>query len=329
MTSATMSDDPWAEIRPDASHVLGRRVGGHHPLALYWIRHSDGAPGLLIRGIERAAVPQALPRPRGMSIVLGGTPERAEVSLYLQVSRDREVFLQLCRDVIAYSARGESARSATARAFRRIEHWHSLLSRRAPDEMAPHEIRGLFGELWVLLQISDRVGMGAALQTWVAPDDHPQDFALNFSVIEVKTRLAGTKPHVRISSLEQLEDGTQPLRLVTVEIAPSEGATGRSLNDIAREVMEAAEAIDLDSGDRAAQALLNRGYVERDAYGIDRYTVAGARSFRVEENFPRITRSGTDRLIPTASYAVDITGLDAFECALCEIWPTQVETGHG
>lgn len=325
-----MSDDPWAAIRRDASQVLGRRVDGQHPLALYWIRHSDGAPGLLIRGIERAAVPQALPRPRGMSIALGSIAEPAEAALYLQVPRDQEVFLQLCRDVIAYSGRGESARAATARAFRRIEHWHSLLSRRAPEEMGPQEIRGLFGELWVLLQIGRRIGMEAALQTWVAPDDHPQDFALPSSVVEVKTRLTGSRPHLRISSLEQLEDGAQPLQLVAVEVAPSEGVAGRSLNDIAREVLEAAEAVGLATGDRAAQALLHRGYLERDAYGIDRYTVPGARGFRVEEDFPRITRSGTDRLIPTASYAVDLTGLDAFECRLDEIWPEQGETqDHG
>lgn len=324
------SENPWAEIEPDASQVLGRRIGGQHPLALYWVRNGDGAPGLLIRGIERAAVPQALPRPRGMSIVLAPMSAPPEATLYLQVPREQEVFLALCRDVIAYSARGESSRAATALAFRRIEHWHSLLSRRAPEEMGPQEIRGLFGELWVLLRISNGIGIDAALRSWVAPEDHPQDFALDVAIVEVKTRLAGSKPHVRISSLEQLEEGAQPLRLVVVEVAPSDGEVAKSLNEIARQVMEAAESVDLGTADRAAQALLHRGFVERDAYGVDRYTVPSARSFRVEDGFPRITRSATDRRIPTASYAVDLTALDAFECGLDGVFPGQANVnGHG
>jgi len=325
MMSVMSTSDPWAEVPADASQLLGRRVGGAHPLSLYWVRNSHGAPGLLIRGIDRAAVPQALPRPRGMSIVQGAASETPEAALYLLVPRDKEVFLALCLDVIAYSAKGESARAATGRAFRRIEHWHSLLSRRAPDEMAPQEIRGLIGELWVLLRISDRIGMDAAIQTWVAPDDHPQDFALSASIVEVKTRLSGSRPHVRISSLEQLEDGAQPLRLVAVELTPSECDAARSLNEIARQVMDTAEAVNLGTGDRAAQALLHRGYMEREAYGVDRYTTVGARGFRVEEGFPRITRSVTDRRITAASYALDLTALAAFECALDDVLPEHGE----
>lgn len=323
-------DDPWGPIGPDPVQRIGRRIEGAHTLDVFWVRSSDGAPGLLLRGLERSAIPSVVPRPRGMAIVLGAMGEPPEAALYLQAPRDQDVFVAFCRDVISYSAQDQTARGATSRAFRRLEHWHSLLARRAPEEMGPQEIRGVFGELWVLLQLAGRIGIDAALQSWLAPDDHPQDFAVESGIIEVKTRLAGSRPQVHISSLEQLEGGAQPLHLMAVEVSPSEGAAGQSLNQIAQQVIEVAEVEGLATADRAGRALLHRGYMEREAYSLDRYAVPGARAFRVEEDFPRITRAGTDRRIPAVNYTLDLTALSPYERDLEAVWPEQrKQVDHG
>lgn len=321
--SPKKTDDPWASIGVDAKQLLGRRVEGSHALPIYWVRGADGAPGLLLKDIEPDSVPSRLPRSRGISVQLGtsGGQER-EVRIFLLSPGDREVFRALCLDVIAFSAPETNPWAATAAVFRRLEHWQALLSKGAPQEMGPQEIRGVIGELCVLLRLAKAFGIASALSSWVAPDEHPQDFALDSRLLEVKTRLAGSRQQVQISSLEQLEAADLPIYLVAVELAPSESDAAFSLNDIAEQVMALAAENGVGARDRAERLLLQRGYMEKEAYRVDRYVVSGERSFLVEDGFPRLVRSVTDRRIQQATYVLDLTALGSFERNLDEVFPS-------
>ncbi len=317
--SSKRSDDPWASIEVDATQLLGQRVEGSHALSIYWVRGADGAPGLLLKDVELDAVPSRLPKSRGISLQLGSSGEQErEVRIFLLSPGDRKVFRALCLDVVAFSAPETNPRTATSAVFRRLEHWHALLSKGAPQEMGAQEIRGMIGELCVLLRLAKVSGISSALSSWVAPHEHPQDFALDSRLIEVKTRLAGSRQQVQISSLEQLEAAELPIWLLAVELAPSEAHASFSLNEIAGQVMELASEDGLATRDRAERLLLQRGYVEKEAYGLDCYVVSGLRSFLVDEGFPRIVRSATDRRILQANYVLDLTALGAFERELGE-----------
>lgn len=313
MTS-NRNDDPWLSISAHPSHLLGRRADGKHALAIYWAINADGAPGLLMRSIDTASAPKSFPKPRGISIQVAEDAEQGAIlSLFLLEQEDRDVFLTLCRDVIQFSAVGDQASSATAMVFRRLAHWQSLLSRGRPGELAPHEVRGLIGELWLLEQLSGHIGVQRALPSWVAPDDHPQDFALTAGIVEVKTRLAGSKPHVSISSLEQLEVGHLPLHLLVVELSPSDVEGSLSLNDMAANLVLRAAECGLDTEELAQVALHRRGYVTSTSYDALRYVVSGVMAFAVRDDFPRLIRSATDRRVHQATYVLDLTTLDSFE----------------
>lgn len=308
------TNDPWRSLAPDPTHLLGRRAEGEHPLAIYWVSSSDGAPGLQIRGIDEPSVPRSFPKPRGISIQVSDEagPEKS-LSLFLVEQEDRDVFLALCLDVIQFSAAGDQASSATAMVFRRLAHWQSLLSRGRPGELAPHEVRGLIGELWLLEQLSEQMGVQRALPSWVAPDDHPQDFALTAGIVEVKTRLAGSKPHVSISSLEQLEVGHLPLHLLVVELSPSDVEASVSLNEMAARLVLTAAECGVDTEELAQVALHRRGYAISPSYDALRYVVSGVSAFAVRDDFPRLTRSVIDRRVHQATYVLDLTTLDSFE----------------
>ncbi len=307
------ADDPWHALSPDPAHVLGRRVEADHPSSVYWALSADNAPGLVFRTIDARSVPKSFPKPKGIVIrVEEDQGESARLSLFLQNANDRDVFQTLCQDIIDFSSVGDVG-VATARVFRRLAHWQSLLSRGRPGELAPHEVRGLMGELWILQQVMQGAGVLAALRSWVAPQDHPQDFALPSSIVEVKTRLAGSRPHVSISSLEQLEAGHLPLFLVVVELSPSEEATAVSLDDMATELLLAAVEAGAEAEDIAELALSCRGYSKFPSYDA-KYKVAGIRAFEVKEEFPRIVRSGIDQRIQQATYVLDLSSLVPFEC---------------
>lgn len=314
MTKPTRADDPWEGIGPDPAQLVGRRIDEDHVLSIYWVRGDDGAPGLLIRGIEPQGIPRVLPKPRGIGI-LTNTADRSGpwARLVLQSSEDRDVFTALCRDVIAFSAGEKTASDATASIFLRLARWHALLSRGRSTEMGPQEIRGLIGELRLLEMLAMRIGYSAALQTWVAPEDHPQDFALDTSIIEVKTRLSGSRQQIQISSLEQLESAHLPLNLLVFELAPSDASDAFSLNDIAARLMYQFQAAGTAVQEAADIAMASRGYLRKDAYDIDRYVVAGLRAFSVTGDFPRLTRTSIDARVHQATYILDLTALAAFE----------------
>lgn len=311
------TDDPWRSLVPDPSHLLGRRADGEHPLAIYWVSSSDGAPGLVMRGIDEASVPRSFPKPRGISIQVSDDkgPDKS-LSLFLIEQEDRDVFLALCLDVIQFSAAGDKADASTAMAFRRLAHWQSLLSRGRPGELAPHEVRGLIGELWVLELLSEQMGVPSALPSWVAPERHPQDFALTGGIIEVKSRLAGSKLHVSISSLEQLEVGHLPLHLLVVELSPSDAESSLSLNEMAAKLVLRAAEYGVDTEELAHGALHRRGYAMSPSYDALRYVVSGVNVYAVREDFPRIIRSTTDRRVHQATYLLDLTTLGPFEVDL-------------
>ena len=312
-----MRNDPWEGIASDASQLLGRRVDGEHVLSVYWVRGVDSSPGVVFRKIDADAVPTKLPRFKGLAVrVAEGFGGEREIQLFLASPRDREIFSTLCRDVVDFSSRANNRPAATAAVFTRLGHWQHLLSRGAQLEMSPPEVRGLIGELLVLLRAADSRGIHFAISAWVAPDDHPQDFAFPDRLLEVKARLAGSRQQVQISSLEQLDRGNLPIFLVVLELAPADGDASRSLADLVDHARSLADSAGTDCRNALEGQLLRRGYLDLEIYSVDRYQLSGERAFRVVDGFPGIVRSKTDLRIRQATYLLDIPSLDAFACSI-------------
>ena len=320
-------EDPWVSLCPDPDLMLGRRIGTEHALDIYWILSAEGQPGMLIRDIDLARSPKAMPHPKGIALRLDQSPEgQPQLGLFLLTAEDRDVFHALCRDVISSTAEHDEAGAATAGVFRRLTHWQSLLGQGRPADMGPEEVRGLMGELWALDQLRECSGFRAALAAWVAPEGHPQDFALPKAIVEVKTRQAGSRPRVCISSLEQLEVSHLPLALLVVEQTPDNGPQGISLNAAVAALLGHASREHADLADDLRSALIRRGYVETPRYDERAYTVTGSRVFAVRDGFPRLLRSMVDQRIVGATYILDLANLSSFECP-ADSWLPQVEAG--
>ncbi len=307
-----MNEDPWSSLGGISERITGRRIAEDHALDYYWVRANGGALGLVLRGVEHAWIPKDLPRLRGVDVSTASDGNVPEIRMFLRQLGDRDVFLTLCRDVIAYSSFGQSQEESVRRFFRRIGHWHLLMSRARTQAMDPHEIRGLIGELVILERLMLSIGAEAAIASWVSPDDHPQDFALENMILEIKTRSSGSRLHAQISSLEQLETGHLALFLVAIELVEAQGEQARNLNEICAAVIEIAKMHSLALEDRLEGMLLRRGYVRDDLYEVCRYRVSGICGYSVGEGFPRILRSEVDSRVLKASYVLDLSSLDQF-----------------
>jgi ABC-type transporter Mla MlaB component len=305
-------DDPWSEIGRDGDRLVGRRIDEQHALDLYWVRRSDGVPGLLLRDVVTESIPAKLPNLRGVALETESDASASEVRIFLRTAEDREVFLTLCRDVIQYSSQELTAAAATRRVFRRMDHWHSLMTKARTSVMEEHEIRGLLGELHVLEMLIASLGIETALPAWVAPDEHPQDFALSDKIVEVKTRSAGSRQEVQISSLEQLDSAHLPLFLLVIELVHAKAGDGLSLNQICDRLLAVARHSTVDQEDALEAALLKRGYVRHKAYDEDSYAVTGELAYEVDKLFPRISRAIVAPAITGARYTLDLSQLGGF-----------------
>ncbi|MEN9152491.1 PD-(D/E)XK motif protein [Xanthomonas perforans] len=309
---AQMHEDPWKNLTPAADHVFGRRVSTEHPLDAFWIKDSDGSPGLLIRGIDPLRVPDELPKPRGLTLKISAGTPHDEACIFLREHEDREVFLTLCKDVISYSCGSATPSDATSSVFRRLAQWHSLMTRGRTSAMSAHEARGLVGELLVLERLCVSQGFAPSLNAWVAPDDHPQDFACGNRLLEVKTRLSGSRQVVSISSLGQLEPAHLPLTLLVVELAASDATDAVTLNQVCARLVGSARSTSPQMLDQMETALFRRGYVHLDAYNSEAYRVAGMTAYECRDGFPRLVRSEVDTRIPEAKYMIDLALVGEF-----------------
>jgi hypothetical protein len=304
-----MREDPWSRIEP-APDVVGLRIEGRHPLHVYWTRRQDGACGVLFKGFPVHSLPGEMPRLREVCTEWNDN-DPTSLALFLEDAAHKEVFHLLCRDIVDASSRAADPGRSIAAVVRRLDHWHEMLAAGRGNELTEPEVRGLIGELTVLDRIGAHLGLEGAIQAWVAPDDHPQDFALPLGLIEVKSRLSGSRQTATISSLEQLESTDQTLLLVAVECTPDDQAP--SLNALVGALLERAATAGGGWKDRLDLALLRRGYAHSPRYESQCYRVSDMRAFAVATTFPRLTRSTTDMRVRSATYCLDLTGLSEFE----------------
>jgi hypothetical protein len=178
--------------------------------------------------------------------------------------------------------------------------------------MDAREIRGLIGELLMLEKLMVSIGTEAALNAWVAPEKHPQDFALDSRIVEVKTRASGSRFEVQISSLEQLEVLNLPVFLLVIELVASTQSDSMSLNEVCARLLEIARLDGPVQEDRLEMALLKRGFVRQEGYDLDRYRVAGSSAFAVRDGFPTITRPQVNVRVVKAQYTIDLSTLPEF-----------------
>jgi hypothetical protein len=314
MTMPLMSEDPWSRIQAEPDSWVGRRIEMQHSLAPFWALHPNGAPGIVIRELDTSAVPVELPRPRGIAVAVDRIDDsNSTLTMFLQTPPDRDVFQKLCLDIVSHAAEASNRHDASVRIFSRLRRWQSLLGLARGNEMTDQEVRGLLGELWFLTRIlRPRLGLGGALAAWVAPQRHPQDFALPKGVFEIKSRLTGSRAEVSISSLEQLEQLHLPLCLVVVELAPSDQVDALSLNELCVQLLRDAELGGDAMLEAAHRALADRGYVASPKYDALTYRAAGSTTFTVANSFPRLLRNQTDPRITQVTYTLALTDLVEF-----------------
>ncbi len=197
-----------------------------------------------------------------------------------------------------------------------LARFRELLRLRRQASVDKVKAAGLFAELLWMLRVAEHSGQ-AALSCWKGDSGGIHDFATADHAVEVKATLARDSLEIAISSIYQLEPpagGTLNLYVVRLGTAPDGNA--RSVPDLVDELaatgVERAPLLDR----LADSPLYHYLEIDRSAWEAEQFTVADEYLFRVDDAFPKLTKSElafalSDRVLDI-DYQVDLLGLDGY-----------------
>jgi hypothetical protein len=309
------SDKPWQGLTPGG--IDARRVDPGARQDFFWVVSGNSEPGLLLRLADDTAEVRPLPRMRNLDLGYREVAGKRSLVLLLRDSEQKELFASLCHDIVRAGEAATDNGDALRRAIRRTMRWHHLLRGGRLGQLSLEEQRGLVGELSFLGHLIDLIGPRAAIEAWKGPSGSSKDFELKGCLVEVKARRGASKPHVQISSEDQLAD-VPGCRLFLL-VSPVDAVVkphGQTLADHVRELDRLFSVAEPEAYDLWEEAIAGTGFDFADDYSERRWVIGKSQFHEVMEGFPRVTPP-----VPAGVSGIRYTiGLDA--CA-----PYAVEAG--
>jgi len=290
------ASSPWANLQPTIEPGTSRaiRVDAEHPYDFFWALSAKKQPQLVCR------LPGCLPFPEtkeipSLKLIQVNFQHLEENSWCIVELYDRaydDNFHTLCSALVEATRKVTQPQAVLPIILRHLGRWQKLLGRSVPTAMTLQEQLGLFGELsfihtYVLTQFS----LLESIFSWVAPQEHPQDFLLaSGAAVEVKCKQATAPEIVHIASQHQLHQPDCPLFLVVFSVSRAEQDQPGvfSLHSLVQTFRYL-----LANNDPAAEEfegkLLQRGYIDApEIYNQHWWRVSGKKCFVVQGDFPRL-----------------------------------------
>lgn len=283
----TASENPWEGLAP--GEVDARRVRSVGRWDFFWWVSDRSEPALILRLPADAEEVSPLPKMRSLDIRYRDLPGARALVILLREPEQQELFATLCRDVVNAGEAAQSADDALARSIRRTLRWHHLLRGGRSEMLSVEEQRGLVGELHFLLHLCDLAGPRAAIEAWKGPQGSAKDFEIDHCHVEIKARRGASRPHVQISSEDQLADVPgASLFLNVYNVDSAIKPAGMTLTDHVRAAEERFRNADMTAYGLWEAAIEAIGFDFDHDYSERRWTIGRVQHFEVTGNFPRM-----------------------------------------
>lgn len=315
---------PWDDIPVPNSDFTVVRVADISGVSIYWGRDVSAQCLLIIEleGDFTAQLRRDTVTLHGIGVDLRNSESAGFQRLVLTLARhiDSDLFLGLCSTLIDSLRTVTDSAVALAVTIAHLKRWKAFLAGRNARRLSPEEVRGLFGELYILRQLyQNTLTQVAAVDSWCGPDDSHQDFIFANRAIEVKSLSGRERNVVRISSEDQLASLTEDLFLLTQRLSDMpDHAQALSLNEIA--ALIESELTDAEAIEQYTGKLADFGYAPLVEYDVPRFVVSGLQGYRVTGTFPRLVRSELPQGIARVSYDVMIETIAPFACDEAELF---------
>lgn len=231
-------ESQWRELSA-SGHSGGRlRVYPDHTLD-FFISYSLGGDRELVIEAKGVSLEHSdLPKFENLDLTLRPMAGGICIGLTLKDSELVKSFSVMCYDIAERSKSGESTEAAAVIAIECLRDWATLLKRRSQKGLSRNEAMGLWGELSsleALLKARPDYEI-QIVQGWGGPNGDQRDIGFNGNRLEIKTQLSTRSIGLRISSLDQLDERGDHLKVILNRISPSE--KGVSLANLVQTISE-------------------------------------------------------------------------------------------
>jgi hypothetical protein len=235
----------------------------------------------------------------------------------------RDIFGELCSDIVAVAGMADSDEAAVTIAVSRTWRWHHLLRGGSGRLLGAEQQKGLLGELLTIETLAPTIPYPVLLDAWTGPLGEPKDFSLPDSVsIECKAVRGVEQPFVQISSEWQL-DASEVRRLFLVVAALERSADADpnafTLNDVAARVRTSVSNGAPEALPTLDSRLFAAGYRPEDDYSEYRWAGELTSAFEVAGVFPRVEGSTLPTGVGRVTYRVSLAACAAHERDLDDV----------
>lgn len=313
-------EDPWGGlVQPvQMSTVSGRRVDSELQWNLYWAVDTDGSCLLIFKHATENRPNRKMPNLRGLEIEerQQNNEEYSLLIIRLKENEQREIFYQLCLDIVAATRSAQDEKDAIERFLARTWRWHRLLRGGRDERLSDEEQKGLIGELQLMHQhLFPSIGIATSISSWIGPLDAPKDFEIGRVCIEAKARRGTATPFVAISTEHQLDtEGLDALFLNVTEVTGTseDDPNGVTVTDICRHIYDIVQASDPSVIELFEERLLAVGFDWDDNYSDKKWLIGSEHVFNITENFPRVTPNMFPTGVTNVRYSISLRECEKF-----------------
>lgn len=315
-----MSEDPWKGINvPNTANAISaRRVNSDIQWGFFWARGLDGQCLFAIQHCAASTPRARFPVLRDIEITDADWVDgNSRVLIFKLIdSSQRDLFRQLCLDIVSCAAGANTEREAVLLAVARTWRWHHLLKGGSDSLLSLEEQKGLIGELLVLERhILQQLPPADAIAAWRGPLGSPKDFEIGRVCIEVKARRGAGTPQVAISSESQLDgSGIEALFLYVVDLdrAPS-GTIGRfTLSDLVTRIQNTISGSDEAAREVFEGLVVAAGFRWSDDYSDLGWIEGAHHIYHVRDGCPRITASQIPQGVSEVRYSISLVSCEPY-----------------
>jgi hypothetical protein len=232
-------------------------------------------------------------------------------------------FSVMCYDIAERSKRGITADTASMIVIESLRDWSNLLKRKGKFGLTRNEVIGLWGELNSLEELlySNLKNQNQIIYGWRGPNGDQRDIGFNQNRIEVKTQLSTRALSLKISSLDQLDEKDEQLKIILNRVSPSDA--GSNL------MMKIERITNFLSSERGAFLEFERkialaGFEEhlevcKELFALDEILI-----YEVGKNFPRLTHLNVPYGIKKAEYEIAGSAIESYRIT----WNQLIEDLH-
>lgn len=298
-------------------HLNGSGAGLHladsdHPLQIFVGATDVGTPRMVLRTTLKPAKPSL------SNVVLIERYEdksgKWNLSFTLQDRKFTEVFLRLADDLHARSASSSNEQTALDRVGVVFDEWRRLLKPRPTGLLTMEELRGLVGELWLILnEFSGTRTVEAAIEGWLGPIGLPQDFWYDGDGYREAKAIGPSTTRVRISSEQQLDEDDLDLLVLRIGNTDEQAVGAFNLPTLVARAKTALAEMGA-SADSLEERISRLGVNLAEPFYIDTWFVmTGGAKYRVVPGFPRVVASSLPTGVVRVTYQIDLVEIEPFK----------------